>query len=192
MSERAPMTIRSFHLAFALERRLFKVDRWRLPVPYGVPLRSIAYAAVVLVAVLLVARLPLAGALVGSLPAPLRLVVLPAASSYALTRVRIDGRPAHRAICALWRAELSPRRLVAFRPSDSASRVTLAEVAFWPDEHCAGYRRAVVDGPASVLLRYPVRVRARGRKLQLRARSRTPMWRGKQIRLRAGQRAELV
>ena len=60
-AERPTLTIRSYRLAFALERRIHKIDRYRLPVPYGVPLRGLAYAVVVLAVVLALTALPVSG-----------------------------------------------------------------------------------------------------------------------------------
>lgn len=188
MSEPGAVTIRSFRVAFELERRLFKVDRWRLPVPHGVPLRSLAYAAATLIAVLALGRLPLAGDVIALLPPPLRFAILPGGAAYALTQVAVDGRPVHRAALAWLGAFVTPRRLVAFRPCRAGERATIDAITFWPDEHSARYRRGVVHGPACVLLRYPVVAAPDGRTLRLTQRSSQPMWRGKEIALRAGQR----
>src|SRR4051794_8677426 len=111
LSGRETLQIRSFRLVFALERRLFKVDRFRLPFAYGVPLRAIGYAAVALTAIALAARLPLVGALLGVAPPPLRFVALPVAVAAVLTRARVDGLPAHRA-AALWLAHRATPRSV--------------------------------------------------------------------------------
>ncbi len=59
--------------------RIYRVDRWMLPVPGGVPLRGVAYFAVALAAILVLEALPLVGGVVGALTAPLRYVVLPLA-----------------------------------------------------------------------------------------------------------------
>ena len=48
------ITLRSYRLAFELERRLHRIDRFRIPVPYGIPLAALAYA--VALAALFVAR----------------------------------------------------------------------------------------------------------------------------------------
>ena len=50
------VTIRSYRLAFALERRIFRIERYRLPLPYGLPLRGLAYAALALALVLLAGK----------------------------------------------------------------------------------------------------------------------------------------
>jgi len=52
MSDGAP-TIRSYQRIFRPERRIYQLEGHRLPVPAGVPLRWLAYAAAALVSVLL-------------------------------------------------------------------------------------------------------------------------------------------
>lgn len=179
--------VRSFSGVFALERRLFKIDRWRIPVPYGVPIRGLGYAAVALAAVLVLSGVPLVGALVGVLPAPVRLLVVPVAAGYALTLVRVDGRCAHAAAVALARFWTAPRMIAGWRPVPD--RVfSLGEVVFAADEASTRYRRWRIEGPGRILLRYPARARQRGRTLRLEQTSSRPMWSGKRIVLKPGQR----
>src|SRR5947209_598536 len=109
------MTIRSFRIAFEFERRIFKLDRWRLPVAYGVPLRSVGYAVALVVAVVLGSRLPLVQDALGAVSPPVKFVVAPSVGAYLLTRVDVDGRPAHAAVWAWLRHIAAPRRLVAYR-----------------------------------------------------------------------------
>jgi hypothetical protein len=187
----AAITIRSFRVCFDLERRIHRIDRWRLPVPYGLPVRSIGYWAAALATLLVLGRLPVTGAVIAALPVPLRLVVLPSVAAYLLTQLRVDGRAAHRAGAALVRHRVAPRELVAFRPRASRRAERLADMPLARDEASARYRRGVVEGPAVVTLRYPASARRRGRALRVTQRDRRPMWRGKRIALRAGQRLEL-
>src|SRR3954447_3178515 len=91
------LQIRSYRVVFDLERRIHHIDRFRVPLPYGLPLRSVAYAVVGLVAVLLMRQLPGIGELLRLFPVPAQLVLLPGAFSVALTRLRLDGRSAHAA-----------------------------------------------------------------------------------------------
>jgi hypothetical protein len=54
--------IRSFRLVFDRGyRRLLTIDRYRRPFAYGLPILGIVYAALVALALVLVANLPLAG-----------------------------------------------------------------------------------------------------------------------------------
>ena len=184
--------IRSFRVVFALERRIHRIDRWRIPVPYGVPLRGVAYAIAALACVLAVQRLPLLGDALGLLAPPLRLVILPVGAAYLLTRLQIDGRPAHRAALA-WLAHLAaPSFVASFRAATRPGSVELlGDAVFSPDGRSARPRRGSVEGPGRVLVRHPARARARGKVLELYPLPGEPMLRGKVIELRRGQRLEV-
>jgi hypothetical protein len=185
MDERTEtLEVRSFRACFRLERRIFKIDRWRLPVPFGVPLRGIGYAVLSLLTVLILSRLPMLGALHPAL----RLVVLPIGAAYALTRWEVDGRPAHASGRSWVRMRLLPPRIAAFRPAPSPGTVVLGPVTVAPDERAARLRPAIIEGPATVLVRYPFRAEPRGRTLRVRPEAGPPQWRGKEIRLGEGQR----
>ena len=141
------MEIRSFRVVFALERRIHRVDRFRIPLPYGLPVRAAVYAFVVLVLVVLAGRLPAVGELIALLPAPLRYVALPIGIGFLLSRARVDGRPAHRFLVAYTRHRLAARYMSAFRRIDPPGRaVRFTEpITFVPD-----WRRVV--GPARLRL----------------------------------------
>ena len=141
------MEIRSFRVVFALERRIHRVDRFRIPLPYGLPVRAAVYALVALALIVLAGRLPAVGGLIGLLPAPLRFVALPAAIGFLLSRARVDGRPAHRFLVSYARHRCAPRYISAFRhidPPGQAIRFT-DPITFVPD-----WRRVV--GPARLRL----------------------------------------
>lgn len=180
--------IRSFRVVFDLERRLHKIDRWRIPLPYGIPVRSLVYALAALVAVLVVARLPLAGALVGALPPAVRYVIIPVGIAYGLTQVRIDGRPAHRALLALARDQAGARRLVAFRAAPAVDVVTFDTVAIAGDERTSRYRPAEIRGPVTLRLRYPLRATQRRSTLVLEQAGSRPLRKPKRLDLKAGQK----
>ena len=187
------ITIRSFRVVFDLERRIHKIDRWRIPVPYGVPLRGIGYWAAALLATIATGRLPLAGELAGVLPAPIRLVIVPVAVAYALARLQVDGRPAHTALGSWARFRLSPRRVAGLRGGPRVGTVVrLGDATVLPDERGARYRPAVIEGPVTVLLRYPPRgwVRAGGHRpaLHVRQLPGPALFVGKRVRLGAAQR----
>src|SRR4051794_11411748 len=141
------MEIRSFRVVFALERRIHRVDRFRIPLPYGVPVRAAVYAFVALVLIVLASRLPAVGELVALLPAPLRFVALPVGAGFLLSRARVDGRPAHRFLVSYARHRCAPRYISAFRPIDRPGRAFrfTEPIAFVPD-----WRR--VAGPARLRL----------------------------------------
>lgn len=54
------ITLRSYRLAFELERRLHRIDRFRIPVPYGVPLAGLGYAAIIAIGLLVLSGVPVA------------------------------------------------------------------------------------------------------------------------------------
>lgn len=180
--------IRSYRVCFDLERRIHQVDRWRIPVPYGIPLRGIAYAAVALLAVLLLQGLPLVGGLIAAVHPALRLVMVPVGVAYAACRLTVDGRPAHAATLAWLRYRCGPSRVAAFRAVAAPGPVTLADIPIAPDDSGSRYRRGVVRGPAEVVLRYPATAGQRGRTLRIAQAAGRAMWRGKRIALAAGQR----
>jgi len=186
-----PIQIRSFRVCFRLERRIHKIDRWRIPLPFGVPLRGAGYALVALLAIAMASSLPIAGTLLHVLPTPLRLVVLPVGIATVLTRWEIDGRPAHASGLAWVRMRLAPARLAAFRPAPASGPARLGAVTIAGDGRGARLRPAVVTGPARLVVRYPVRSRRRRRTLVLVREPGPSQWRGTQVTLRAGQRAVL-
>ena len=186
------LIVRSFRVVFDLGlRRLFKVDRFRVPFPYGLPLRGVAYAAGTLLVLLLLQRPPLLGDAIGALPAPVRFLLLPGGIAYLLLQVEPDGRSAHAAAIAWARYRLMPKRVAGWRPAASVgARVVLGEVTFVPDERCAHYRPARVSGPARVLLRYPAQAWQVGRVLHIQQTSDEPAFVGSQITLQARQQLE--
>ena len=53
------ITLRSYRLAFELERRLQRIDRFRIPVPYGIPLIALAYGAAAALVVVVASGMPI-------------------------------------------------------------------------------------------------------------------------------------
>jgi hypothetical protein len=188
MTDDAVLTIRSFHNSFNVERRIHRIDRWQIPVPFGIPVRGIGYAIVVEAAILLLSRLPaLDSAMSGFHPA-LRFVVLPTCLAFVLTRWEIDGRAAHTTLRSLLKMLSQPTRLVAWQRVPEPGQIVLDRVTIAADERSARLRPAEIRGPALVLVRYPFSVRERRRALQITQQPGPPQWRGKEISLRAGQR----
>lgn len=168
MRERDEIVIRSFRVVFELDRRLHRIDRWRLPLPYGLPLRSLGYAAGALLAVLVAGALPVIGQVLGLLPAPVRFALIPGAVAYGLTAVRVDGRPAHDVALALVGWWLRPRVMVAWqRGAKPGDQIRLGDIAYAPD--CSGprLRRGRVRGPATAIVRTRARATERRRTLTL-------------------------
>lgn len=155
------LQLRSYRLAFQLERRIHRIDRFRIPLPYGLPLSALAWWSAALVIVLLAARLPLMGALLGLLPWPVRLVLLPAAVARQLCVTGQDGRPAWERAGARARWELRVQSVVAFERKRVRSRERLRDVVVGSDEGAPCFRPAKVRGGGAVHVRRPARGLAR-------------------------------
>ena len=104
--------VRSYRRVFRLERRLYRVDRFVLPLPGGLPLRGFVYFLTALAGLLVVQSLPGVGWLLALLPVPVRLLLVPAALALCATQATPDGRPAHRFAAAWLAYRLRPRRTV--------------------------------------------------------------------------------
>ena len=185
------MQIRSFRVVFDLERRIHRIDRFRLPLPYGLPLRSVAYFFAALACGLMAGGLPGVGALAGSVPAPVRFVVVPAVVAYVLTQLRVDGRVAHQAAGSWFAWRVGPRRVAAFQAARGEQSVRLDDVTMAPDERGSRYRRAQLVGPGEALLRCAFAARQRGRTLHVTSTGHQSMALGKRVMLEEGQRVTL-
>jgi hypothetical protein len=188
MADEGTIRIRSYRVCFDLERRIHKIDRWRIPLPYGLPLRGIVYFLAALGAVLVARPLPIAGGFLDTLHPALRYFALPVGTAVALMRWTIDGRTPHATAKAWLRMRLSPRRLCAFRPAPATGPVRFEPITIVPDESSPRLRRAVVHGPATVTLRYAAQLHARARTLRVVSKDGPPLWQGKTIELKRGQR----
>jgi hypothetical protein len=134
------LEIRSYHSVFALERRLYRIDGLPLN-PAGVPLRGVAYFAVLLGLALTLRELPVAGPLVGLVPWYLRDLLAPGLCAFVLGAVGVDGRPFHIAAPALLRYRLSPRCMTglheAYVPGRSWRARERDRAVLLPRSHCA-------------------------------------------------------
>jgi hypothetical protein len=198
-------TIRSYRLVFRRRWRIFRIQGWRIPLPGGLELRLLAYWLVSLALIAVLGRLPLFGGVVSAVPASLRLLALPIAAAWLLSRWEIDGRPPHRALVGLLAWRLRPRALAALRriPAEQTQFAPLGELALAPDLSAPSYPRGSIRGPARLLLRYPVSVApeqvprhggrearrraAAARRWRLRTGSDRPLHNGKTIEVPAGR-----
>lgn len=203
--ERPRKVVRSYRVVFRRRWRIFRVQGWRVPVPGGIELRAIGYWLACLAALGLLARLPLLGVPVGLLPPSLRLVALPLAAAWALSRWEPDGRPPHRALAGLAAWRLRPRNLAGLRrcPPPGAVLAPPGPLRLGPDFDAPRYPRGRLEGPASLLLRYPVRVAlervprgtgeglsersAAARRWRLCQAGDTPLHRGRTLEIPAGR-----
>jgi hypothetical protein len=162
--------VRSYRRVFALERRIYRIDRLRLN-PGGVPVRGIVYFLVLFAASAIIGRLPLLGRMAGVLPWYLRNLALPGASATLLTIISLDGRPFHLAAHALIGHWTRPRHSIAGteaggqgwwpRPPQSgggAAGFVLRErwhpqpILIVPDGSDPRMRRLRYTGPGAVLI----------------------------------------
>jgi hypothetical protein len=152
--------VRSYRLVFRRRWRIFRIQGWRIPLPGGLELQLLAYWLVSLALIALLGRLPIFGQLVSAAPPSLRLLALPIAAAWLLSRWEIDGRPPHRALVGLLAWRLRPRALAGLRPvpAEQAQFAPLGELALAPDLAAPSYPRGSIRGPARLLLRYPVTV----------------------------------
>lgn len=189
MRDRGDIEIRSFRVVFELDRRLHRIDRWRLPLPYGLPLRSLGYALAAFLAVVAAAQLPALGDLIAGLPVPVRFVLIPCAIAYGLTGIRVDGRSAHEAGLALVAFALEPPVLTRWqRGAEPGAVVRFADVTFAPDGTGSRLPRGAVKGPATAIVRYPTQLRPGRRTLTLRQATNDPLDPGCRIAFDMGKR----
>lgn len=144
--------LRSYRLAFELERRIHRIDTFRIPLPYGLPLAALGWGAGALLAVVALSGLPISSGLLGLLPWPVRIVFLPGLAAHLLCRVTSDARPVHEVLIARVGFICRPRRRVGLARLPRAS-TEFGAVACVGDERSEHYRAGVVHGPATVALR---------------------------------------
>src|SRR5829696_3156284 len=152
------MVIRSYRRVFEVDRRIYRVDRWALPVPGGVPLRAVGYFAAALLAVIVAGALPGIGELVGSVSAPIRFVVVPLAVAVLGTQAAPDGRAAHRFAWDWLRLRLRARRRCSGRAVALEGEPIAwdGRLAMRLDGDDVRLHRGRVRGPARVTFNAPV------------------------------------
>lgn len=143
--------IRSYRRVFDLERRLYSVDSLRLN-PGGIPMRGIVYLLIVLGAVLLAARLPGVGVIVGALPWYVRDVAFPVATATLLGVLCLDGRAFHLTARSLVLYCIGPRQLSQLRAGGSGGVWWPAPIVMLPDGSDPDLRSLRYTGPGAVLI----------------------------------------
>src|SRR5919202_3605657 len=148
------MVIRSYRRVFEVDRRIYRVDRWALPVPGGVPLRALGYFVAGLLLVLAAGSLPA----VGAISAPIRFVVIPLMVAVLATQAAPDGRVAHRFAWDWLRLRCRARRRSAGRvvALEAEPNPWDGELAVRWDADGAQLHRGRVRGPARVTFAVPV------------------------------------
>jgi hypothetical protein len=183
--------LRSYRLAFELERRIHRIDSFRIPLPYGLPLAALGWGAATLVAVLIASSLPAIGALLGLVPMPVRLLFIPGAAAHLLCRATADGRPVHEALLARAAFATRPKKRLGLDPL-APFELSDAALPCAPDERGDTYRAGTIAGPALLALRLPARVVIEGRSARLVPAERRAMLSAQEVCLREGQRLVVV
>jgi len=150
--------LRSYRRVFRVERRLYRIEDWRLPLPGGVPLRALVYFFAAELCVLILAQLPGTGLVLSLLPVEWRYGVVPIACAMAGWWASPDGRAAHRFALTWLRTQLRRRRRRAGRAVRAeGERLGLAErLAIRPGVPGRARVRARVRGPAEIVLAEPL------------------------------------
>jgi TcpE family len=160
------VVIRSYRRVFQVDRRIYRVDRWALPVPGGVPLRAVGYFLGALLAVLALGRVP--G--FAHISPPLRFVVIPLAVAVLGTQAAPDGRVAHRFALDWLRLRWRSRRRSAGRTMalEGEPIPWHGDLAVRWDGDGPQLHAGRVRGPARITFRVPVELRDRGNGLVAR------------------------
>lgn len=162
--------VRSYGLVFKIERKLFKIDRWRLPLPGGVEIRAIVYGGVILLGTLIVSRLPGLGDILGLLPAPVHWALIPGGLTFVLLKLQIEGRAPHRVLASLVGWYFSERLIAGAGKADRPQvHAPIQTIWITPDWRTPRYRQATIHGPTVMVCRYPIeahmRLDRRGRQI---------------------------
>ncbi len=191
MAGRERKVVRSYRLVFRRRWRIFRIGSWRIPMPGGLELRLIGYWLACLATIAVLSRLPLLGLPVAAMPSALRLLALPLLTAWALCRWELDGRPPHRALLGLAGWRLRPRVLAAGRrvPAPGTELSPIDTVVLAPDLQSPHLPVGRIDGPARLLLRYPVGGRRRGRRFHIRRRPGPALHKGHVLEIPRGHGA---
>lgn len=185
------LRLRSYRLAFELERRIHRIDTFRIPLPYGLPLSALGWGTGVLLLMVLASGMPGLGAALAGLPWPLRLIFVPGLAAHLLCREGGDGRPIHECLLARLAFLARGHRRVALcaltRDAPPSSAVPCV-----PDERTDAYRAGVVRGPAAVALRQPGRVELGHATARFQPGGDRPLPVAQELRLLEGQRLVVV
>lgn len=170
--DREPMRVRSYRgVLDGVERRIYRVDRWRLPNPGGVSVRAVIYGVACILTSLIAAQLPVAGQLGAVVPDSVRFFALPVVCAWALASWAPDGRPPHSALRSLAGYLIRPRTLSGLRkaPAAGESYAPVAAVQIASTGDGTHYPSGRVRGPAALVLRYPAAISLDGASGESRA-----------------------
>jgi hypothetical protein len=144
--------IRSYRTVFELERRLYRIDRLRLP-PGGVPMRGVLYCLGLILLAVLASALPLLRSMATAVPWYLRDLAAPVAGAATLALLRIEGRPFHLAARSLVAHRVGPRWWRSLRPTGPpGSAWRPPALLMLPDGSEGRWRPFVFRGPGAVMV----------------------------------------
>lgn len=192
MDARRSVAVRSYRdVVDIVERRIFRVDRWRIPSPGGISAAAIGYFVATLVAVLALSKLPATGQLLGAVQPALRYIGIPLVCAWALVSWQVDGRRPHHALLAGVRHRLAARTLAGLRraPAVGTRLAAVETITIAPCGDEPRYRSGRVRGPATVILRYPAELAVERRRSFGRRRRAAELSQAKRIRVSARGRA---
>jgi hypothetical protein len=142
---------------FELERRIYRIDRFRLN-PAGVPLRGVVYFLAAALAAGVAHGVPVAGWLTDPLPWYVRYIGLPVGLAAVLSIARIDGRPFHVAAWALWTRSRRAAGVGGRKARTRAPTLWMPPpLIVLPDGSDPQLRRFRFRGPGAMMIRVPHR-----------------------------------
>jgi hypothetical protein len=104
------MLIRSYARAFPSDRRIYRIDRWAVPVPGGLPLAASAWYLAFALATFGLSQLPGLNLIAGVVGWPALMLIGPGAAAVFITRRTPDGRslPSYAIAALRWKARPVP------------------------------------------------------------------------------------
>jgi len=157
-SSNAHIELTSYREVFDLERRIYRIDRFRLN-PSGIPLRGVLYFAIAAALSAVLDGMPAAHWLLGYLPWYLHYVGLPGLIATLGSTIRVEGRPLHLAMRGLALRVVRPKHLSAFRNCRPiGSRWEPPPIVVIPDGSETRPRRVRFVGPGQLVIRSPVEI----------------------------------
>jgi hypothetical protein len=137
------IVLRSYRLAFELERRIHRIDRYRIPLPYGLPLVAAGYGLATAVLVVVLSGVPVVGGCWGCFRGRSGCCSFPVWwRTSCADRRATGGRRMRR--WPLARLLRSPRPAGRLQRAPRAPREGFAPVVVVPDERGPRYRAATV------------------------------------------------
>jgi hypothetical protein len=150
--QRPSLEIRSYRTVFELERRLYRIDRLRLP-PGGIPMRGALYCLGLVLLAVVLSGLPVVATVADIVPWYVRDLAAPIALAALLALLRMEGRPFHLAARTLIGQRLGPRWWRRLQPaSGPGARWHPPDLLMLPDGSEGRWRPFDYRGPGAVMV----------------------------------------